>query len=303
MKRWLYVVAVVVLILIGVGFHYRSTFFPPRASVVKLTAPKVSSLKMSLTKPEHIVIVMEENHAYKKIIGNPGAPYMNQLAKQGASFLQSYGVTHPSQPNYIALFSGSTQGVSDDRCPYRFSEPNLATELQKKGLTFKGFSEDLPAVGYKGCRSGAYYRKHSPWVNFTNVSSSVNQPLTVFPKDYSALPTVAFVIPNINHDMHNGTIQAADQWLKKTIDPYVKWAKSHNSLLIVTWDEDDFTKANRIPTFMVGPMIKKGQYSEHINHYNVLRTIEEIYGLPLLGKSQNAKPIDNIWLPVQGISK
>ena len=278
------------------GYRYRSYLYPPKASVVKLPAPKVSTLKLGLTRPDHIVIVMEENHAYKKIIGNSGAPYMNSLARRGATFLQSYGVTHPSQPNYIALFSGSTQGVSDDRCPYRFSEPNLATELKNKGLSFTGFSEDLPSVGYKGCRSGAYYRKHSPWVNFTNVSAEVNQPMTSFPKDFSKLPTVSFVIPNINHDMHNGTIQAADRWLKQTIDPYVNWAKTHNSLLIVTWDEDDFTKSNHIPTFMVGPMVKKGQYQQRINHYSVLRTIEEMYGLPLIGKSQVAKPIDNIWL-------
>jgi phosphatidylinositol-3-phosphatase len=295
MKRWWIIVAILIVVIIGVGLRYSSYLLPPKASVVKIPAPKVSSLKLALTKPDHIVIVVEENHAYKKIIGNPGAPYMNSLASLGASFLQAYGVTHPSQPNYIALFSGSTQGVTDDRCPYRFTEPNLATELRNKGLSFTGFSEDLPSVGYQGCHSNGYYRKHSPWTNFTDVPSQVNQPLTSFPKDFSKLPTVSFVIPNINHDMHNGTIQAADHWLKTNIDPYVKWAKTHNSLLIVTWDEDDFTKINRIPTFMVGPMVKKGHYQERISHYNVLRTIEEIYGLPLLGNSQKAKPIDNIW--------
>jgi phosphatidylinositol-3-phosphatase len=295
MKRWFIVVAILIVVLIGVGLRFRSYLLPPKASVVKIPVPQVSTLKLALTKPDHIVIVVEENHAYKKIIGNPGAPYMNSLASLGASFLQAHGVTHPSQPNYIALFSGSTQGVSDDRCPYRFSEPNLATELKNKGLSFAGYSEDLPSVGYQGCRSNGYYRKHSPWTDFTNVSSHVNQPLTSFPKDLSKLPTVSFVIPNINHDMHNGTIQAADNWLKTTIDPYVKWAKTHNSLLIVTWDEDDFTKTNQIPTFMVGPMVKQGKYQEWINHYNVLRTIEEIYGLPLLGESQKANPIDKIW--------
>jgi len=116
-----------------------------------------------------------------------------------------------------------------------------------------------------------------------------------FPTDFTKLPTISFVIPNQDHDMHDGTINQADTWLKTNLDSYVKWAKTHNSLLIVQWDEDDFTTTNQIPTLFVGPMVKAGNYSENINHFNVLRTLEDMYALPTVSKSTTATPITDVW--------
>lgn len=244
---------------------------------------------------DHIVVVVEENHSYNQIVGSKKAPYFNQLINNGALFTNSHGNTHPSQPNYLALFSGSTQGIKDDRCGKSFSTGNLASKLIQKKLTFKGYSEDMPRAGYTGCSSGGYARKHNPWVQFNNVPTSLNQPFTVFPEDFSKLPTVSFVIPNHQNDMHDGNIQQADQWLKENLSSYVAWAKTHRSLLIVTWDEDDFSKANRIPTIFVGPMVKPGKYSESINHYHVLRTIEDIYHVSALGESAKVHAISSVW--------
>lgn len=252
-----------------------------------------------LPRPNHVVIVVEENHGYKNIIGNSGAPYINDLAKRGVLFTKATGVTHPSEPNYLALFSGSTQGLTSDHCPVTFSTPNLASELRNKGLSFTGYSDQLPYPGFTGCSSKGYFRKHAPWVDFSNLSPNASQPMTAFQKDLSKLPTVSFVIPNVDHDMHNGSIQQADHWLKANLSSYVKWASTHNSLLIITWDEDDFTKANHIPLLMVGPMLKPGTSNQSINHYSILRTIETMYGLPLLGFSQKANPINGIWKSLQ----
>jgi hypothetical protein len=204
-------------------------------------------------------------------------------------------VTHPSEPNYLALFSGSTQGVTDDSCPHTFSTANLGSELIAAGGSFIGYSEDLPAPGSAVCTSGAYARKHNPWVNFSNLSASVNQPWTSFPTDFNTLPTVSIVVPNQNNDMHNGTIQAGDTWLQQHLDAYAQWAKTHNSLLIVTYDEDDSTANNQIPTIFFGPMVNPGRYSQSINHYNVLRTLEEMYGLPHAANSATALPITDVW--------
>jgi phosphatidylinositol-3-phosphatase len=244
---------------------------------------------------DHIVVVVEENHSYKQIIESPDAPYMHALIQRGALFTNAHGITHPSQGNYIALFSGSTQGIKDDSCQKPFNADNLASELLKAKLTFTGYSEDLPKVGYIGCSSKGYARKHNPWVQFSNVPEELNRPLTDFPKDFSKLPTVSFVIPNHQNDMHDGTIKEADDWLKKNIDAYASWAEKNNSLLIVTWDEDDFAKANHIPLIFVGPMVKPGKYEENVNHYHVLRTIEDLYHLPALGESKKVKPITLIW--------
>lgn len=256
-------------------------------------------------KPDHVVIVIEENHAYSQIIGSGSAPYINSLATQGALFTQSFAVTHPSQPNYLHLFSGSAQGTTDDTCPAPgspYSAENLGGELIAKGLTFEGYSEGLPSTGSTSCSSGSYMRKHNPWTDFTDVPSTDNLPWTSFPGSsaFSTLPTVSFVVPNQLDDMHDGTIAQADTWLKNNIDAYVQWAKTHNSLLIVTFDEDDGSEGNRIATIFVGPMVKAGTYSEHITHHTVLRTVEDMYGLGHAGNASSVSPITDCWTSAGG---
>ena len=257
-----------------------------------------------LPRPDHIVLVIEENHAYSQIINSPDAPYINRLAAQGALFTQSFGITYPSQPNYLALFSGSMQGITDNSCPHTFTTPNLGHNLLAAGLTFAGYSEDLPSVGSFICSEGHYVRKHNPWVNWqdsaTNgLPTTTNLPMTHFPTEYSTLPAVSIVVPNQTHNMHSGKnsemIQAGDRWLQTHLNAYVQWAQQHNSLLIVTWDEDNKKENNRIATLFIGPMVQAGRYEQRITHYNVLRTIEELYGLSRSGASANAPPITHIW--------
>jgi hypothetical protein len=249
-------------------------------------------------------MVIEENHSYSQIIDSPNAPYINRLAAQSAVFTQSFGITHPSQPNYLALFSGSTQRITDNSCPLTFATPNLGQALLAAGLTFAGYSEDLPSVGSLICSMGLYARKHNPWVNWQDsvangLPATANLPMTSFPSEYSQLPTVSMIVPNQVNDMHNGknpeATQAGDRWLQEHLDAYVQWAMQHNSLLIVTWDEDNGKENNRIATLFVGPMVQAGRYETRITHYNVLRTIEDLYGLPHAGASADAAPIVQIW--------
>jgi phospholipase C len=244
---------------------------------------------------DHIVVVMEENHSFDDIIGSTSAPYINSLAAQGASFTDSFAVTHPSQPNYVALFSGSTQGLTSDSCPHTFTGDNLGNQVRTAGLSFTGYSESLPADGSTVCTSGEYARKHSPWTNFSDLPTTVNKKFSEFPTDFTTLPTVSFVIPNLLDDMHDGTIAEGDTWLRTNLDAYVQWASAHNSLLIVTWDEDDNSQNNQIPTLFVGAHVTPGNYTEHITHYNVLRTLEDAYGLAHLGNSATATPITDVW--------
>ncbi len=240
---------------------------------------------------DHVLVVVMENHGLTQIVGNSQAPYITSLSTQGANFTNSHGVTHPSEPNYIALFSGSTQGVSNDNCPFTFTTNNLGAQLIGAGLSFTGYSESMPSAGYTGCTSGSYARKHNPWVNFSNVPASANQPYTSFPTNFASLPTVAVLVPNLISDMHDGTVSQGDTWLRNNIDAYAQWAKTHNSLLILTFDEDDSsTSANLVPTIFVGANVVAGNYSELINHYNVLTTLESMYGLAALNA---ATPIND----------
>jgi len=262
--------------------------------------------------PSHIVIVIEENHSFGQIIGNANAPFINRLAKEGALFTDAHGVRHPSQPNYLALFSGSTQGVTNDNAVpgTPLSTPNLAAGLLGKGLGFAGYSEDLPSVGSTvPWAKGVYARKHNPWSNWQSATPknnqllpTTNQPFTNFPTDFEQLSTVAFVIPNIDNDQHGrdhtpseALIRRSDDWLQRNIEPYVKWAVANDSLLILTWDEDNDTKANRIPLIMVGAKIKAGEYGQRVDHYNVLRMIAEFYGLGMIGSSGSAPSVGGVF--------
>ncbi|MGH8414341.1 MAG: alkaline phosphatase family protein [Gammaproteobacteria bacterium] len=240
--------------------------------------------------------MIEENKSFSTIIGNPDAPYLNQLAKQGILFTNAHAVMHPSQPNYVALFAGSTYGLTDDSCPHDFTGSNLASELLAKKLTFTIYSEDLPETGFTDCSgsNGLYRRKHNSVVDFqaADVPAAANRPFNDFPEDYLKLPTVAFVVPNMMNDMHDGSIAEGDVWLKRHLSKYAEWAKTHDSLLIITWDESDARSlTNQIPLIVMGAGIKPAQNKEDVDHYSLLRTLEDFYNLKPLGHSAAAKPV------------
>jgi phospholipase C len=244
---------------------------------------------------DHVVLVMFENHSASSIYGSSQAPYINSLANNGAKFTQSYAIEHPSEPNYLDLFSGASQGVTDDSCPHTFSTDNQAAELIGAGLTFGGYSQGLPAVGSTVCTSGRYARKHNPWVNFTNVPAADNMPVSSFPTDFTRLPTVSWVVPDLCNDMHDCAISIGDSWLQTNLSAYAQWATTHNSLLIVTFDEDDSLGNNNIATVFSGANVKTGVYGEHIDHFSVLRTMEDMYGTPHAGAAATATPITDVW--------
>jgi hypothetical protein len=279
---------------------------------------------------DHVVIVVEENQHCEDVFDRNFAPYVTKVLRaEGANFTQMFAEEHPSQGNYFWLFSGSNHNVGfADRLPHaQIDASNLGQQLIAKGLTFKGYAEDLPTIGLTDeyapdPKKGPYARKHCPWVSFKNlpqgntVDSSCHLRFADFPRDpagYAMLPTVAFVIPNLENDMHNGdppdSVPRGDRWLKKNLDGYYQWAKSHNSLLILTFDENNDLRhydgltnpfvdpkksefhrdlQNRIVTIFAGAHIRPGNYAEGkgITHVNILRTLEAMYGLPRSGSQQ-----------------
>jgi phosphatidylinositol-3-phosphatase len=260
-------------------------------------APRVDLAAAALPRPAHVVIVVEENRSEGNIIGGKSTPFINALAANGANMAQSFAETHPSEPNYLALFAGNTFGVTKDACPVNGGAvPNLGSELLAAGYTFIGYAEGLPAAGSTVCSAGKYARKHVPWANFTNVPPANSLPFSAFPMgDYASLPTVSFVIPNNDDNMHDGSIAQGDAWLSRELSGYANWAVANNSLLIVTWDEDDGGPRNQIPTVIYGAHVQPGSYNEPISHYNVLSTLEQMYGLPKTGNAAKAAPIATIW--------
>lgn len=289
-------------------FSATSVFARRAAAVFLLMIGLVAGARSAFGLPAHVVIVIMENHAFGEIVGSANAPYINNtLVAKGALLTNSHAVEHPSQPNYLDLFSGSNQGITNDATPTNipFSTPNLAAELIAKGLTFTTYSESLPSVGFTGDNAttvpgkNQYQRKHNPAVNWqasdapasNHLDPSLNQPFSAFPTTdvgFSTLPTVSLVVPNEQNDMHDGTVAMGDTWLSQNIEAYRVWAAAHNSVLIVTWDEDDRSAGNLITTIFNGQHIRPGSYTESsierstglgVDHFNILRTLENIYGL------------------------
>ncbi|MFC4532677.1 alkaline phosphatase family protein [Sphaerisporangium dianthi] len=271
------------------------------AAAIALWGGAGTSTAAAVPTPDHVVVVVLENHAYSQVIGSSSAPYINSLASGGANLTQFYGETHPSQPNYYAMFSGATQGITGDACvTVGFSSAaNLGSELIAAGKTWGSYNEGLPSQGSTACTSsaGKYAQKHNPWFGFKNVPTSTAYTMGQFPTDFTRLPKISFVVPNLCNDMHDCSVSTGDTWLKSKLGAYATWAKSHNSLLIVTFDEDNRLAGNRIATVVHGQHVIAGSKpSATYNHYNLLRTLEDLAGLTThAGNAASASAITGIW--------
>ena len=233
--------------------------------------------------PAHVVIVLEAGVTPAKLARN--APYIASLQRHGANFPKAYAGAAASQPNDLALFSGSTHGVTGDSCPHSFGGANLASELIAAGQTFVGYAESMPSDGYRGCTHGRFTRTHTPWANFANVPASSSRRWSRFPQGHFAkLPTVSIVVPNRCDDMGACPVAQGDAWLKTNLSRYATWAKTHNSLLIVAFD-------GAAPLVVYGGPVKPGTYRQKVDRYGILRTLTDMYSLPCLTKACDAKSL------------
>ena len=283
----------------------------------------LSEIHAAPPRYDHVIIVFEENRTATDIIGDRvNAPYINSLADAGVRLGSMFALVHPSQPNYIHFFSGADQGITDDNLPpnfsttptstYPFTTANLGAEILAAGFSFAGYSEQIESAGtadwadydpHSATHPGIYYRrKHNPWANWVakvspipanQLPSGVNKAFTQFPTDYSTLPTVGFVIPNQLHDMHDGSRKEGDDWLRDNLGSYASWARTNNSLLIITWDEDDYDHVNQIPTILYGANLRDGTaVAGTFTLHNLLRTVEDMYGVSThAGAAAQVRPI------------
>ena len=247
----------------------------PQAAAAPTPAPAVAAVPHY----DHIVVVMMENHDYSEIIGNTSeAPYINALAASGA-LLTNYSDSgvHPSEPNYLALYAGSTFGVTDDNF-HSQTGPTLGTILQAAGKTFTGYVEN-PGD-----------QNHNPWEYFPNPLLFESDFASAFPMgNFASLPNVSFVIPNKINDMHDGTISQGDAWLQANINAYAQWAVANNSLLDIVWDEG--SGGDQVASILIGANVVPGTYNTAYNHYNTLSTILAANGLSAPNNAATAAPI------------
>jgi phosphatidylinositol-3-phosphatase len=248
---------------------------------------------------KYVQLVIFENESYDDVIGSSQAPYITGLSNTWANMTQSFAITHPSQPNYLALFSGSTQGVTSDYCPETFKIASLGSELLDAGISFRGYAETMPSKGFEGCQAHPdtlpsgwlYMRKHVPWADFTEIPKSASW---VYHKPLTAPPArFVWITPNMCNDMHDCSISTGDKWASKNLPKLIAWDAANDGVMILTFDENDGAPGNQIPTILAGN-VNPGQYSQTINHYNVLRTISDIFGVTPLGNAASADDIEGV---------
>ena len=256
-----------------------------------------------------VIMVVEENHSFDQIIGNARAPFLNQLAGQGALLTSYFAITHPSLPNYIAMVSGDTQGITSDCGGCNVDAANLADQLEGAGISWKAYMEDLPAPCSDAHLAGRYAKKHDPFMYFASVRDNPARcakvvPATQLETDLTAgtLPRFAFITPNQDHDMHGAgegsddatLVRAADDWLRVL---YGKLAGSpawrQGTRLVVTWDEGGggartgccggLATGGNVATIVIGPGVKATKDATPYSHYALLRSIETLFHLAQLG--------------------
>jgi hypothetical protein len=265
---------------------------PSNTATATPAAPPPSPCGTVTTPPttyEHVVWILMENHSYNEIIGSSAAPYINQLASQCGLATNYFAIGHPSLPNYIALTSGSTQGITDDNPPssHPLNVPSIFSQLDPGN--WRSLEESMPS-NCDQTDSGEYAVRHNPATYYVNLTdcTSLDVPLVSSP-DISAKFT--FVTPNLIDDMHDGTIQQGDTWLSNFVPQLTSSAQyqAGKTAILITWDEDDSTQNNQVATLVIAPSVKPGTQSTTLfNHYSLLRTTEEQLGLPLLAGAQTA---------------
>jgi len=231
----------------------------------------------------HIVLLVEENHSYSDVVGSSSMPYLNSLISQYGLATQYFANTHPSLPNYFVLTTGLMES-NNDNFAGSVTDDNVVRELVKAGKSWKAYLESLPSPGYLGSDSGAYVRQHNPFADLSDVQQSSTQaanivPFTQFATDLAnnALPQYSFVVPNVNDDAHDGTLQQADSWLQSNIAPLLASSTVQSGgLLIITFDESEDSDiengGGHVATVIISPQAKKAYQSQTLyQHQSTLR--------------------------------
>ena len=252
-----------------------------------------------------VMTIVLENADYEAAIAQP---FLASLARRGALLTRFSGETHPSQPNYIALVSGSTQGVHGDE-NVTIDARHIGDLLEAKGLGWKVYAEDYPGGCFLGAKADGYVRKHVPFLSFSNVQTMPDRcarivDASTLAQDIRAgtLPEYSLYIPNLRNDGHDTSIAYADHWLSTVFAPLLQDPRfTTGLLLVVTFDEDGhpwfLPSSNHILTVLFGDSVKPGAESdEQYNHYSLLRLVEDQFALGNLGENDSsAPPITGVW--------
>ncbi len=296
------------LVLLAAAAVWTSHYFSPSARNTLPPAyyrerPSASTANIQV---DHIVVIVMENKSRSEIIGSDDAPYINSLAAAYAQAANYYAVAHPSLPNYIALTSATTAGITGDCSPpgrgCQANAANIADSLEKAGKTWKAYMESMPTPCALA-NSRDYAVRHNPFVYYPDIrngSSRCNAhdvPFSRLTHDLAGadtFPAYAFVTPNLCNDMHNCSAATGDRWLAAHIPAILRSPAftAQRSLLVITWDESESGNSNNVPVIFAGSAAKRKYVSRrYVSHYSLLHTIETIWRLRALTNNDASAPL------------
>jgi phosphatidylinositol-3-phosphatase len=253
-------------------------------------------------KTSHVVTIVMENKEYDDVIGNRDAPYINRLAGRYGLATASYGIRHPSLPDYLALTSGSTHGIDSDCTDCHVSGPSIVDQLAGSRLTWKAYMEDLPSPCFRGAGAGGYAKKHDPFMYYDAVAGDPSRCRRIVGLEQLSsdlrrgrLPAYSFISPNLCDDMHDCSVATGDRFQAHLV-PTLLRAVGPRGYVVLTWDEGTSdrgccggSQGGRVPTIVAGRLVRRGgRESRPVDHYGVLRTVEDTLGLRHLGAARDA---------------
>jgi hypothetical protein len=278
--------AVVAVALAGCGSPEASArTVPPTAGVCGTRAARP-------VHPRHVVWIVMENQAYGNVIGSHSAPYITRLARSCGLATRFTAEAHPSLPNYVAMTSGNVQGISDDHGPvsHPLTAPSIFSEL---GPHWRALEESMPHP-CTPANAGDYAVRHNPAAYYVGVRPACDRqdvPLRGTPPPKARF---TFVTPNLCHDMHSCSVGAGDAWLAGWLPRLLRSPEYRrgSTVVFITWDEDDRSAHQHIPTLVVSPDTRPGTRSAvAFDHYSMLATTEDLLGVPRLGNAAGATPM------------
>jgi len=288
----------------------------PKATVAPsatdgLPIPGVVASVAGVPSFSHIYLIVMENHEYGSIVGSSQAPYLNALIRHYGLATNDHAVSHPSLPNYLALFAGSTFGITDDGI-HNLAAHNLADQLAAHGRGWRVYAQDLPSSCFTGSASrggvdllglaGWYVRKHEPAISFTDVSRSPTRcaRITHLAGFSPTAASFELIVPNMTNDMHDGTIAEGDAFLRGFVPRITGSTAFAQSLLLITWDEGTTSLGGggHVATLVISPRVRAGFRSAISHtHYSLLRTVEDAWGLGCLNHTCTANDLREFFAP------
>ena len=287
------------------------TLVPLPSAAPTVAVPPTPTPRPLVPEFQHIVTIVFENKEFGTVIGNPQMPYFNELAKSNTLLSQFYAVTHPSLPNYLAMVSGDTFGLTFDCYSCSYDAPSIPDLIEASGRTWKTYQEDMPSACFDGTEYGNYAIKHNPFVYFKPIRLNAERcsrsvvPLTQLPEDLATgqLPNYVFITPNQCNDAHDCDLDVADNWLRNIMLPLQTALDLEGKpyLIVLTWDEGQGNHSccglpqeagGRIATILISPQAKTGfEDTTPYTLYSLLKTEAESWHLQYLGHAADAENV------------